>query len=266
MIAPSPPGYCDTEAPLPREYYTFKRIAKDLTSLLSALGVSKAIYIGHDWGSVIVQRIALWYPERVLAVGVICVPFLRVQSKFIPVKELVKISPTLTYQMWLTSPDCERTLSNPDMIQKFLKVAFSIRGDTHSNWNSGTNFLETYNEPPVGQLWEQEDPAVWQYYLSCFQKKGSLRGPLTYYKTRDLNYRDELEIVDTARIQCPAMFIGAAKDMACPPHTWGRQEWVSQLERYAVRGGHWCLVENEGKEIAPIIQGWIARVSRTSKL
>lgn len=257
---PSTPGYCDTESPFPYEYYTFHRIATDIVTLLSTLGIPQAIYIGHDWGSVIVQRVALWYPEHVLAVAAICVPFVKPAESLVPLETLVKLFPNFAYQIWLMNPETERQLSDPKNIEKFLKGIFRIRGDPKVMWNADKDVLRKIGEPSLGRVWENQD--VFQYYLRCFQRAGSMRGPLIYYKTRELNYKDELKLGSDPKIQCPAMFIGAERDPALPPILWKTQGWVPQLEMHTVKEGHWCLVADQGKEISPILQKWVRKVSQ----
>jgi soluble epoxide hydrolase/lipid-phosphate phosphatase len=258
-------GYYETESPLPYEYYTFKRIATDLVTLLSSLGISKAIYIGHDWGSMIVQRVALWFPANVIAVGCICVPFARPQTNFIPLDKLVERLPNFTYQIYLSSPEAERQLSSPANIKKFLNGMFRVKGDAPVKWNSGDAILANIGYPPLSKMWETKE--IWKFYVRSFQRTGSLGGPLTYYKTRELNFKDELELEGKERIQCPAMFIGATSDQALPPAMWENQQWVPQLERYTVDAGHWCLIEGGGKQAGKIIQNWVSKISKpTSKL
>jgi soluble epoxide hydrolase / lipid-phosphate phosphatase len=261
VIVPSTPGYCDTEAPLPYEYYTLKRIASDLVAILDTLGLPRAIFIGHDWGSMIVQRVALWYPERVLAIGLVCVPFAKPFRTYFPLEKLVQMYPNFAYQLWFAGPDAERELSTPENIEKFLKGIFRVTGDKGGKWNVGTDLLKKMGDPSLGKLWENE--TVWSYYLKSFVGHGSLAGPLTYYKTRELNHRDELELVQRgAKIECPAMFVGATHDQALPPKTWDSQGWVPQLETHVIDKTHWCLVEDEGKEVTPIIQKWVGEVSQ----
>ena len=191
--------------------------------------------------------------------------FVRVHKTFVPLEKMVEKWPNFAYQLWFASPDAERTLSTPDAIEKFLKAVFRIKGDAPVVWNVSENTMEKIGNPSLGKVWENQE--VWNYYLQSFQREESLRGPLSYYKTRELNYRDELALVGKGRgIECPALFIGAKKDQALPPKTWGGQSWVKNLEMHSVAGGHWCLVENEGKEVTPIILKWVAKVSKRSKL
>ena len=131
-------------------------------------------------------------------------------------------------------------------------------------WNLSKDVLAKMGNPSLGKLCKNKEE--WEYYLQCFYRKGTLHGPLNYYKTRELNFKDELDLADNPKIQCPALFIGARLDRALPPWIWEGQGWVPQLERYSVSTGHWCLVENAGREIAPLIQAWVAKISRGSKL
>jgi pimeloyl-ACP methyl ester carboxylesterase len=212
----------------------------------------------------IVQRVSLWFPENVLAVGCICVPFAKPNADYISVEQLVKKLPNFMYQLYFASPESERDLSSPEAIEKFLKGVFRIKGDTPTIWNASNGVLAKMGDPTLSKMWETEN--VWKFYLRSFQMSG-LRGPLTYYKTRELNYKDEVALLGKVKIQCPAMFIGAKRDEALPPGTWENQLWVPHLEMYTVNGGHWCLVENGGHEIGEVIQAWVAKISKlNSKL
>jgi soluble epoxide hydrolase/lipid-phosphate phosphatase len=65
-------GYGGSDAPVDPAQYTTKRLTGDLAALLTALGVNRAVVVGHDWGSFAAGRFALWHPDRVLAL-VLCV-------------------------------------------------------------------------------------------------------------------------------------------------------------------------------------------------
>lgn len=89
VIAPDMLGYGGTDKPRAAEEYSTRRLCADLAALLDVVGVHKAvsvpefrthvicdvellamqIVIGHDWGSYIAARFALWHPDRLLALG-----------------------------------------------------------------------------------------------------------------------------------------------------------------------------------------------------
>jgi soluble epoxide hydrolase/lipid-phosphate phosphatase len=79
-------GYGGTQKPIEASDYSSKKICADLAALLDLLEIKCAVcmketvhndsmlifsqvIIGHDWGSFIVGRFALWYPNRILALA-----------------------------------------------------------------------------------------------------------------------------------------------------------------------------------------------------
>jgi len=46
-----------------------------MIELLDSLGKEKVIWVGHDWGAVVVWNIASHHPDRCLAVANLCIPY-----------------------------------------------------------------------------------------------------------------------------------------------------------------------------------------------
>ena len=81
-------GYGGTQKPIEPSDYSTKKICADLAALLDLLEIKGAVcmkgmrmvrnnsmlifcqvIIGHDWGSFIAGRFALWHPNRILALA-----------------------------------------------------------------------------------------------------------------------------------------------------------------------------------------------------
>ena len=79
-------GYGGTQKPIEASDYSAKKICADLAAILDLLEIKRAVcmkepvhndsmlifsqvIIGHDWGSFIVGRFALWHPNRILALA-----------------------------------------------------------------------------------------------------------------------------------------------------------------------------------------------------
>ena len=88
VVVPDMLGYGGTQKPIEASDYSAKKICADLAALLDLLEIKSAVckmketvqrfhanifqsqvFIGHDWGSFIVGRFALWYPNRILALA-----------------------------------------------------------------------------------------------------------------------------------------------------------------------------------------------------
>src|SRR6516165_7742307 len=76
VIAPDQRGYGRSSRPAAIEDYDIEHLTRDLTGVLDALGVERAVFAGHDWGSMVVSNLAMLAPERVTAIVNMSVPFL----------------------------------------------------------------------------------------------------------------------------------------------------------------------------------------------
>ncbi|MCM0612916.1 alpha/beta hydrolase [Marinobacter sediminum] len=65
IIAPDLRGLGDSERTVGREHYHKAELAQDVISMLDALGINRFQLVGHDWGGVVAQEVALAIPERV---------------------------------------------------------------------------------------------------------------------------------------------------------------------------------------------------------
>jgi len=64
-IAPDMRGYGRTDAPKDPREYVMKTLCRDMVGLLDALGIDKAVFVGHDWGGAVLWQMGLRHPERV---------------------------------------------------------------------------------------------------------------------------------------------------------------------------------------------------------
>ncbi|KAG7100071.1 hypothetical protein E1B28_001855 [Marasmius oreades] len=71
LIVPDMLGYGGTAKPLDPAEYKHSLITKDITDILDAEKVDKAVIIGHDWGSRITSRLVNYFPDRVIAIGLL---------------------------------------------------------------------------------------------------------------------------------------------------------------------------------------------------
>jgi len=75
VIAPDQRGYGHSSAPRQIEAYGITQLTDDLLGLLDHFGKDDAVFVGHDWGALIVWDLARLHPERVRAVVGVSVPF-----------------------------------------------------------------------------------------------------------------------------------------------------------------------------------------------
>ncbi len=65
MIAPDLRGLGDSERTMDVEAYQKVELAKDIAEILDGIGIEAFFLVGHDWGGIVAQELALLIPERV---------------------------------------------------------------------------------------------------------------------------------------------------------------------------------------------------------
>lgn len=65
VIAPDLRGLGDSERTEGQDHYTKQALALDVVSMLDELGIKEFQLIGHDWGGIVAQEVALAVPDRV---------------------------------------------------------------------------------------------------------------------------------------------------------------------------------------------------------
>lgn len=76
-IMPNQRGYGRSSRPEPVEAYDIHQLCGDLAGLLDHYGHEDAIFIGHDWGAIVVWNMAMLHPDRVRGVINLSVPFME---------------------------------------------------------------------------------------------------------------------------------------------------------------------------------------------
>jgi len=74
-VAPDMRGYGGTEAPEGADQYTLMHLVGDMAELVKALGETKAVIVGHDWGAPVAWHAAMWRPDLFPAVCAMSVPY-----------------------------------------------------------------------------------------------------------------------------------------------------------------------------------------------
>ncbi|OWK07331.1 EPHX2 [Cervus elaphus hippelaphus] len=99
VLAVDMKGYGESSAPPEIEEYSLEVLSKDMITFLDKLGISQAVFIGHDWGGMLVWTIALFHPERVRAVASLNTPFMPSNPK-VSSMEIIKANPAFNYQLY----------------------------------------------------------------------------------------------------------------------------------------------------------------------
>jgi len=249
-IAPDQRGYGDTEAPADIHSYSVHHLVGDMVGVLDALGLERAVIVGHDWGGLVAWQTALMAADRIAGVVGINTPFfprmpmrptalmramaqgnfhyiLYFQEPGVAEAEL-EANPARTLRGFFQSPDRAR-------LEALLAEGPAALGP------QGGGLLDRLPDAPHGAFLSDEDFAV---YTAAFAKTG-FRGGLNWYRNFDFNW-ETTAYLSGARVRPPALMITAELDPVLRPEMAdGMQQWVPNLRRtYLVNDcGHWTQQE-----------------------
>ncbi|MSQ47273.1 MAG: alpha/beta hydrolase [Deltaproteobacteria bacterium] len=260
-IAPDQRGYGDTDAPHAIDAYTIHHLVGDLTGLLDALNIEKAVIVGHDWGGFVVWQMAMLAPQRVAGVVGVNTPFF---PRF-PMRplEMMRVSAqdNFHYILYFQEPgvaeselerDVPRALRgfyqppNREIMELLRDVPMGVFGP------AGGGILDRLPDAPHGQFLSAED---FQVFVSGFQKSG-FRGGLNWYRNFDRNW--ELSAyLNNAKVLQPALMVTAELDVVLRPEmAVGMQAWVPNLRRTVLieGAGHWTQQEKPAAVNAALLE------------
>lgn len=96
------------------------------------------------------------------------------------------------------------------------------------------------------------------FYTDSFHHN-NLAGPMNWYRTRRVNYEDELKLPDAQKnhIAQPVLFIQALKDdVLIPAMSAGMERVIPKLTRAEVPTGHWALWQAPAR-VNEIVGEWL---------
>ncbi len=259
-IAPDQRGYGDTDCPAAVESYTQTQIVADIIGMLDAMGISKCVIVGHNWGGMTAWNAALTHPERIERVIGVNTPFIP-RSPIRPTDAMRAIAADgFHYILYFQEPgvaekelerDVRRTLDafyqdpgdiNPEEVRRNPPGVFGA---------AGGGILDRLPDRPHGKFLSEED---FEVFVKAFEKTG-FRGGLNWYRNIDRNWEESANW--PRRVEPAALMITAEHDVVLRPEmAQGMENWVPNLKKTVlVKGsGHWTQQEKPDAVNAAIIE------------
>lgn len=266
VVAPSMLGYAGTSRPDDLRQWSFKSISDDIKALATEFVGERGQIIlgGHDWGGAVAWRVALWHPGLIKAVFSVCTPFQAPTTRWASLEDHVAAGRLVNfrYQLQLGGPDVEERLRSEQHVRQFLNGMFGGQGPNGERAFTTWDGVRFDNLPLLGPsplLSREEADHYARQYMR--QPEPPMRGPLNWYRTREINHEEELELArNFSRVEAPALFIAATKDAALPPAmSVGMEKHFRDLTRGEVEATHWALVE-ASEQVNKGIADWLSKV------
>ncbi len=269
VVAPDQRGYGRSSRPESVEDYDIFHLTGDLVGLLDVLGEDQAVFVGHDWGSMVVWQLALLHPDRVRGVCGMSVPFVP-RSPAPPIEMMrAMFSGMFFYMVYFQEPgvadaelgsDPARTmrrllagLAPRDLSPDEQQVAFA---------DDGRGFVDRIPEPDGLPDWLTQ--AELDHYVAEFSRTG-FTGGINWYRNMDRNWELTPQLAD-ATVQVPSFFIGGRDDPVLtmsPPD--GQTAWLTDHRGTVIvdGAGHW-VQQQSPEQVNAALLGFFDQLQKGS--
>jgi len=209
-VAPDMRGYGGTDAPGDVGQYTHLHTAGDVIALATALGASRFVVVGHDWGSPAAAYVALFRPDRVRGAALLSVPYLPRGDTDVLTALTEAMGPD-NYQVFFQEPGVAEKVFEADVRRSVLAWLIGISGDapktTRLDIVNADTVVPDFSGYPLPKWLTEEDVA---YYTVEFERTG-FAGALNWYRTSKLNF-ELLAPWRFAPLLAPSLFIAGERD------------------------------------------------------
>ncbi|MGC1679030.1 MAG: alpha/beta hydrolase [Candidatus Binataceae bacterium] len=216
VVAPDQRGYGRTDRPEAIEAYNIFNLTGDIVGLVHALGESRAIIVGHDWGAPVAWHCALLRPDIFHAIGLLSVPFLpRGPIRPTDAMKALEGKTNWFYQNYFQEPGRVEKELDEDPRRSITMMLYSASGDPPpaERWKflfpRSYKFLESGTIPGRLPGWLTEEDI--DFYAAEFGNSG-FRGGINWYRNIDRNW--ELSgFLAGVKLTQPSMFAAGEHDV-----------------------------------------------------
>ena len=214
--------------------YDIAHLTGDLTALLDHFGYEDALFVGHDWGALVVWALAVMHPQRVAGLINLSVPFLvRGKREWVGFWE-EQLGPDFYIVHFNRQPGVADAAFDADP-ERFLRNLYRT-----GHWRSpmpaaqpGMALIHlAQTDTPAGELMMSE--AELAVFVESFRRSGFTSG-LNWYR----NFTRNWEILGRfpERVGQPALMIYGRYDMV--PQSEALPSIAPDLEVQTLECGHW---------------------------
>jgi pimeloyl-ACP methyl ester carboxylesterase len=257
VIVPNQRGYGSSSRPEAVTDYDIHHLCGDLVGLLDHFGYRDAVFVGHDWGAIVVWNLAMLHPDRVRAVINLSVPFLergpkdwvsfweeRLGGDFYIVH--------FNRQPGVADRVFERNTDN------FLRNLYRTDQWQDAPVNLGPGMalinLATAPEMPGRLMMSEAELAV---FVDSFRHSG-FTGGINWYRNFTRNWETTADV--RQRVDQPVLMIHGAYDMV--PANPNLAQFAPNAEVHTLPCGHW-IQQEQPAATNQLMLDWLRRLRTT---
>ena len=259
-IAPDQRGYGRSDKPPAVRDYRVQELIGDINGMLVALGVDEAVFVGHDWGAMVLWYMALLSPEKMAGLINFNIPFQARPNVDPMVRARERLGDSFYIVNFQDSDEADRRFAED--VPHFFDVMMRRGQITREAYNALPSekrvlsllaAMEREESAGVALL----DAAEKEYYVRAFEA-GGFAGPVNWYRNWSHNWASTEGVAQQVKV--PTLFIGAVDDVLIPPeYIEAMKPFIDDLEiRMIDDCGHWTQQEKPD-EVNAIMLEWLGR-------
>lgn len=219
VVVPDQRGFGQSDRPQAVEAYDISQAVGDMVGLMTALGETSAVIVGHDLGAWVAQSAALLRPDLFRALVMLNTP-VSPRGMVRPTVGLQAMAKGRVYHhlyfQQLEKPDREFA-ENPRKTLRSIYYSVSGSAKGADRWRmfveEGEPILNAFSEPAELPAWLS--PRAMEHYIAEYTRTG-FTGAINYYRCRDRNW-EITAFLDGALVHQPSMYIGGDEDPSLEP-------------------------------------------------
>jgi pimeloyl-ACP methyl ester carboxylesterase len=219
VIAPDQRGYGFSSSPKDVSAYGIRNLTGDLIALLDHFGHDDAVFVGHDWGALVVWDAGRLHPTRCRAIAAVSVPLTPWPGRPTDLFKAM-FGDRFFYMLYFQEVGPAERELDADIRRSMHTIMWGASGEMYRGVPSeippmvGTGFLDMFSDVP-DHLPSWLTQADLDYYVEQYQNSGFF-GPVSWYRNLDANY-EIMKDIPFDVMTMPTFFIGGSKDGVIAP-------------------------------------------------
>ena len=257
-IAPDQRGYGRTSVPPKVTDYRIDELVSDVNGLLDALDLASAVFVGHDWGAILLWHMAMTAPERIEKLVMLNIPHYPRSAEDPIAIWRRRYGRDFYIVNFQDSDEADRVFARDP--KHFFDVTMRRNQITREVFDSlpdgkkvvtlvGALAKADHGGKPLLTRQERD------YYAEAYSESG-FSGAINWYRNWTDNWKATAGLDFT--IEIPTLFIGADNDvLISPDHIAAMRPLVHDLEIHMLQGcGHWSQQE-QPDEVNRVMLDWL---------